>query len=54
MKRFALSMFTAAVLCAPVSLFVPAYLVFVMGGWKAIRGVLPAVFLCGAAFAGAR
>jgi len=40
-------------ICAPVSLFVPAYLVFVMGGWKAIRGVLPAVFLCGAAFAGA-
>lgn len=41
-------------ICAPVSLFVPAYLVFVMGGWKAIRGVLPAVFLCGAAFAGAQ
>ncbi|HBY58679.1 MAG TPA: lactate permease [Solibacterales bacterium] len=41
-------------ICAPVSLFVPAYLILVMGGWKALRGVLPAAFACGAAFAGAQ
>ena len=29
-------------ICAPVSLIVPAYLVLVMGGWKALRPVLPA------------
>ena len=38
-------------ICAPVSLFIPAYLVLVMGGWKALRGVLPAAFLCGISFA---
>lgn len=38
--------------CAPVSLFIPAYLVLVMGGWKALRGVLPAAALCGLSFAG--
>ena len=39
-------------ICAPVSLFVPAYLILVMGGWKGLRGVLPAAAMCGAAFAG--
>jgi L-lactate transport len=39
-------------ICAPVSLIVPGYLVFVMGGWKALRGVLPAAVLCGVAFGG--
>src|SRR5581483_6231297 len=39
-------------ICAPVSLIVPAYLVMVMGGWRALRGVLPAVAVCGVAFAG--
>nr|MCU0245763.1 L-lactate permease [Bryobacter sp.] len=39
-------------ICAPVSLFVPFYLVMVMGGWKAARGAFPAVALCGIAFAG--
>jgi L-lactate transport len=39
-------------ICAPVSLIVPAYLVAVMGGWRAVRGVLPAVAVCGVAFAG--
>jgi lactate permease len=39
-------------ICAPVSLFVPAYLILVMGGWRALRGVLPAAVLCGVAFAG--
>jgi len=39
-------------LCAPVSLFVPAYLILVMSGWKGLRGVLPAAALCGISFAG--
>ncbi len=39
-------------ICAPVSLIVPAYLIFVMGGWKAAKGVIPAMALCGVAFAG--
>jgi len=39
-------------ICAPVSLFVPAYLVLVMGGMRALRAVLPAAAICGVAFAG--
>jgi L-lactate transport len=39
-------------ICAPVSLIVPAYLIMVMGGWKALKGVLPAAALCGLAFGG--
>lgn len=39
-------------ICAPVSLFVPAYLIIVMGGWRALSGVLPAAILCGVTFAG--
>ena len=39
-------------ICAPVSLFIPAYLVLVMSGWKGLRGVLPAAAVCGVAFAG--
>jgi lactate permease len=39
-------------ICAPVSLFVPAYLILVMGGAKALSGVLPAAAACGIAFAG--
>ena len=38
-------------LCAPLSLFIPAYLVAVMGGWRALRGVWPAAAACGAAYA---
>lgn len=41
-------------ICAPVSLFIPSYLVLIMGGWTALRGVLPAALLCGAAFASAQ
>ncbi len=41
-------------LCAPVSLFVPAYLILVMGGTKALRAVAPAAALCGIAFASAQ
>lgn len=39
-------------ICAPLSFFVPSYLIMVMGGWKALRGVLPAALICGGAFAG--
>jgi L-lactate transport len=39
-------------ICAPASLILPAYIVFVMGGWKALRGAFLAVLVCGAAFAG--
>jgi L-lactate transport len=38
-------------ICAPVSLFIPAYLILVMGGWPALRGVLPAAAVCGLVFA---
>ncbi|MDX1555511.1 MAG: L-lactate permease [Xanthomonadales bacterium] len=38
--------------CAPVSVFIPAYLVLVMGGFKALKGVLPAAIVCGVCFAG--
>tara|TARA_R110002110_G_scaffold147129_2_gene337375 strand:- start:76284 stop:77894 length:1611 start_codon:yes stop_codon:yes gene_type:complete len=38
-------------LCAPVALFIPAYLVMVMGGWKGLKGVLPAAAVCGICFA---
>jgi L-lactate transport len=41
-------------ICAPVSLFVPAYLVLVMGGMGALRAVAPAAAVCGIAFAGAQ
>src|SRR6266536_2569446 len=39
-------------ICAPISLFVPAYLIVVMSGWKGLRGVVPAAAMCGVAFAG--
>ncbi|HUB79855.1 MAG TPA: L-lactate permease [Bryobacteraceae bacterium] len=39
-------------ICAPVSLVIPAYLILVMFGWRALRGVLPAAALCGVVFAG--
>jgi L-lactate transport len=38
-------------LCAPISLFVPAYLILVMGGTKALRAVFPAAAVCGITFA---
>lgn len=38
-------------ICAPVSLFVPAYLMLVMGGPRALRAVLPAAIVCGVSFA---
>ncbi len=39
-------------ICAPVSLIIPAYLILLMGGRPALKGVLPAALLCGAAYAG--
>src|SRR5215831_14191869 len=39
-------------ICAPVSLFIPAYMIMVMCGWSGLRGVLPAAAVCGIAFAG--
>jgi L-lactate transport len=39
-------------ICAPVSLFIPAYLILVMSGWKALRAVLPAAAVCGLFFGG--
>jgi L-lactate transport len=38
-------------LCAPISIFIPAYLIMVMGGVKALKGVLPAAAVCGISFA---
>ncbi len=38
-------------LCAPVSLFIPAYLVLVMGGRSALRRAWPAALACGVSFA---
>src|SRR5258706_799841 len=39
-------------ICAPVSLFIPSYLIAVMSGWKGLKSVLPAAAACGIAFAG--
>src|SRR5438034_3121497 len=39
-------------ICAPVSLFIPAYMIMVMCGWSGLRGVLPAAAVCGLTFAG--
>src|ERR1019366_1536976 len=38
-------------ICAPVSLFVPAYMILVMFGWKGLKAAFPAVALCGTVFA---
>jgi L-lactate transport len=38
-------------ICAPVSLFVPAYLILVMAGWKGLKEVAGTVAACGIAFA---
>src|SRR3954447_26470862 len=39
-------------ICAPVSLFVPAYLIMVMSGWKGLRSIFGATMACGIAFGG--
>ena len=38
-------------LCAPLSLFVPAYLICIMVGWRGMLEVWPAVAVCGGVFA---
>ncbi len=38
-------------ICAPVSVFIPAYLIMVMGGFRGLKGVLPAAIVCGVCFA---
>jgi lactate permease len=38
-------------ICAPISLIVPAYLLAVMGGWRALKGVLTGAAVCGVSFA---
>ncbi len=38
-------------ICAPISLLIPAYLIVAMGGWKALKGLLPAVAAAGLTFA---
>ncbi|MBI4878009.1 MAG: lactate permease LctP family transporter [Acidobacteria bacterium] len=37
-------------ICAPISLIVPAYLLAVMGGWRALKGVLLGAVVCGVSF----
>lgn len=39
-------------LCAPIAVFIPAYLILVMAGFRGLKGVLPAAIVCGVAFAG--
>ena len=39
-------------ICLPASLLLPAYMVLVMGGWKALKGVLPAALVCGVTWGG--
>src|SRR5579859_5882118 len=38
-------------ICAPLSLFIPTYLILVMSGTKGVRAVWPASLVCGVAFA---
>jgi lactate permease len=39
-------------LCAMISLFIPAYLIVVMAGWRRALEVAPAIIACGVSFAG--
>jgi len=38
-------------ICAPISLFIPAYLMVVMGGFSGLRAVWPGALVCGVCFA---
>src|SRR5690606_23954070 len=38
-------------LCAPIAVFIPAYLILVLGGFRALKGVIPAAVVCGLCFA---
>jgi len=37
-------------ICAPLAVFVPSYLMLVMGGWSALSAALPAAAVCGVCF----
>jgi L-lactate permease len=39
-------------ICAPISLFIPAYLILVTSGWAALVEIWPAVLVTGVSFAG--
>lgn len=39
-------------ICAPLALIIPAYLILMMGGPKALKAVFPAAAVCGISFAG--
>jgi L-lactate transport len=41
-------------ICAPLALFIPSYLMLVLGGWAALSAVLPAAAVCGICFASAQ
>jgi lactate permease len=43
---------TVGRLCAMISLFIPAYLIVVMAGWRRALEVAPAIIACGVSFAG--
>ena len=38
-------------ICAPLAVFIPSYLMLVMGGWAALSAALPAAAVCGVCFA---
>jgi L-lactate transport len=38
-------------ICAPLSVFIPSYLMLVMGGWAALSAAFPAALVCGICFA---
>jgi L-lactate transport len=38
-------------LCSPIALAIPAYLTVLVGGWKGLKGTLPAGLTCGISFA---
>ena len=37
-------------ICAPLAVFIPSYLMLVMGGWAALSAALPAAVVCGVCF----
>lgn len=38
--------------CAPISFFIPAYIIAAVGGRKAVKDIWPALLVCGGTFAG--
>jgi len=37
-------------ICSPIALVIPAYLTVLVGGWKGLKGTLPAAITCGISF----